>query len=145
MPLHAASMQAECMHGSAAGAKWRSCGALLRGDPGRTSLHAGDAEAVHRFECGLGARHGAMRGECMAQAASQRGLLQDLDTPLWGHHSWRRLADTVARATMNKSGASKQDIDLTFGWREAMYSQIMQYHYETRFNRERRYRVTMFM
>jgi hypothetical protein len=71
--------------------------------------------------------------------------LQGLDTPLWGHHSWRRLADTVARATMDRSGASEQDIDLTFGWREAMYSQVMQYHYETRFNRERRYRVTMFM
>jgi hypothetical protein len=26
-----------------------------------------------------------------------------------------------------------------------MYSQVMQYHYETRFNRERRYRVTMYL
>jgi hypothetical protein len=71
--------------------------------------------------------------------------LQGLDAPLWGHHSWRRLADTVARATMAKSGVSEQDIDLVFGWLEKMYSQRMQYHYETRFNRDRRYRVTMFM
>jgi hypothetical protein len=71
--------------------------------------------------------------------------LQGLETPLWGHHSWRRLADTLARATMAKSNATEQDIDLTFGWRENMYSQVMQYHYETRFNRERRFRVTMFL
>jgi hypothetical protein len=71
--------------------------------------------------------------------------LQGLESPLWGHHSWRRLADTLARATMAKSGSSEQDIDLTFGWRENMYSQVMQYHYETRFNRERRYRVTMYL
>ena len=46
---------------------------------------------------------------------------------------------------MGRSGASEQDIDLVFGWMENMYSQRMQYHYETRFNRERRYRVTMFL
>ena len=71
--------------------------------------------------------------------------LQGLEHPLWGHHSWRRLADTVARATMAKSGVSEQDIDLVFGWLEKMYSQRMQYHYETRFNRDRRYRVTMYL
>jgi hypothetical protein len=71
--------------------------------------------------------------------------LQGLDEPLWGHHSFRRLADTVARATMARSGASEQDIDLVFGWMEKMYSQRMQYHYETRFNRDKRYRVTMFL
>ena len=71
--------------------------------------------------------------------------LQGLDSPLWGHHSFRRLADTVARATMAKSGASEQEIDLVFGWQEQMYSRKMQYHYETRFNRDRRYRVTMFL
>jgi hypothetical protein len=71
--------------------------------------------------------------------------LQGLEEPLWGHHSFRRLADTVARATMAKSGASEQDIDLVFGWMEKMYSQRMQYHYETRFNRDKRYRVTMFL
>jgi len=71
--------------------------------------------------------------------------LQGLETPLWGHHSWRRLADTVARASMAKTGVTEQDIDIVFGWQENMYSQRMQYHYETRFNREKRYRVTMYL
>ena len=71
--------------------------------------------------------------------------LQGLDSPLWGHHSLRRCADTVARATMAKSGVSEQDIDLVFGWLEAMYSHRMQLHYETRFNRDKRYRVTMYL
>jgi len=71
--------------------------------------------------------------------------LQGMDSPLWGHHSNRRMADTVARQTMAKSGATEYDIDLVFGWQERMYSQKMQLHYETRFNREQRYRVTMFL
>ena len=56
-----------------------------------------------------------------------------------------RQADTVARATMGRSGSTEQDIDLTFGWNERMYNQKMQYHYETRFNRDKRYRVTMYL
>ena len=42
-------------------------------------------------------------------------------------------------------GVSERDIDLVFGWQEAMYSRKMQDHYETRFNRDRRYRVTMYL
>ena len=42
--------------------------------------------------------------------------LQGLDEPLWGHHSCRRCADSVARATMSQTGATEDDIDLTFGW-----------------------------
>ena len=71
--------------------------------------------------------------------------LQGLDEPLWGHHSFRRCADSVARATMSQTGATEDDIDLTFGWQEKMYNQRMQYHYATRFNREKRYRVTMLL
>ena len=71
--------------------------------------------------------------------------MQGLESPLWGHHSFRRCADTVARATMARSGVSEQDIDLVFGWLEAMYSHRMQYHYETRFIRDKRYRVTMYL
>ena len=62
--------------------------------------------------------------------------------PLWGHHSFRRFADTVARQTMAETGATEQDIDLTFGWLEAMYSQKMQIHYESKFVREKRKAVT---
>ena len=68
--------------------------------------------------------------------------LQGLAKPRWGHHSFRRMADTVARQTMSITGASEQDIDLIFGWSERMYSQKMQVHYESRFDRERRKIVT---
>ena len=68
--------------------------------------------------------------------------LQGLAAPLWGHHSLRRLADTVARQTREISGASEQDIDMIFGWLEAMYSHRMQLHYESRFDRTRRSMVT---
>jgi hypothetical protein len=63
-------------------------------------------------------------------------------TPLWGHHSFRRFADTVARQTRGETGASEQDIDLMFGWMEAFYSARMQLHYESYFVRERRCAVT---
>ena len=71
--------------------------------------------------------------------------LAGLEEPLWGHHSWRRLADTVARQTRAETGVSEADIDHVFGWREAFYSKLMQIHYESRFTRERRYRVTMML
>ena len=68
--------------------------------------------------------------------------LQGLSEPLWGYHSFRRFADTVARQTMSETGATEQDIDLVFGWMEAMYSQRMQVHYESTFVREKRKAVT---
>ena len=68
--------------------------------------------------------------------------LQGLAKPLWGHHSNRRGADTVARQTMSVTGATEQDIDLTFGWQEAMYSARMQIHYESKYDREKRKAVT---
>ena len=71
--------------------------------------------------------------------------LGGLEDPLWGHHSLRRLADTVARQTMARSGATEMDIDLTFGWQERMYSQKMQHHYESLFTRDVRHRVTMYL
>uniref|UniRef100_A0A7S2IKX2 Uncharacterized protein n=1 Tax=Haptolina brevifila TaxID=156173 RepID=A0A7S2IKX2_9EUKA len=71
--------------------------------------------------------------------------LQGLTEPLWGHHSLRRLADTVARVTMDRTGVREDDIDLIFGWNEKMYNQTMQHHYATRFNREKRYRVTRYL
>lgn len=68
--------------------------------------------------------------------------LQGHATPLWGHHSFRRFADTCARETMRTTGATEQDIDIIFGWMEAFYSQKMQNLYESRFTREVRCRVT---
>ena len=52
------------------------------------------------------------------------------------------MADTVARQTMSTTGASEQDIDLIFGWNERLYSQKMQVHYESKFDREKRKVVT---
>jgi hypothetical protein len=68
--------------------------------------------------------------------------LAGLASPLWGHHSFRRFADTVARQTRSETGATEQDIDLMFGWMEAYYSARMQIHYESYFVRERRCAVT---
>ena len=68
--------------------------------------------------------------------------LQGLAKPEWGHHSNRRCSDTVARQTRSETGASEQDIDLVFGWQEAMYSARMQLHYESKFDREARKVVT---
>ena len=45
--------------------------------------------------------------------------LQGFGAPLWGHHSLRRFADTVARETMATTGATEQDIDIIFGWLES--------------------------
>ena len=68
--------------------------------------------------------------------------LRGLAAPLWGHHSARRFADTVARQTMKETGATEQDIDMVFGWQEAFYSRKMQIHYDTSFTRDRRSCVT---
>ena len=46
--------------------------------------------------------------------------LQGREAPQWGHHSFRRFADTVARTTRGETGATEQDIDIIFGWLEAM-------------------------
>ena len=89
-------------------------------------------------------------GQVLQQAweESQRGPpdpeldLQGFAEPLWGHHSFRRFADSVARQTMALSGATEQDIDLYFGWMERFYNQKMQVHYESRFDRTRRTAVT---
>ena len=68
--------------------------------------------------------------------------LQGLPAPQWGHHSFRRGADTVARQTRRESGATEADIDLIFGWNESFYSSQMQLHYESTFDRTRRTAVT---
>ena len=71
--------------------------------------------------------------------------LQGLAEPLWGHHSLRRGADTVARHTMHLTGATERDIDLLFGWSEYLYKKVMQLHYESNMDRDRRSRVTSMM
>ena len=68
--------------------------------------------------------------------------LEGREAPVFGEHSNRRLANTVARRTMEQTGASEMDIDLTLGWQERMYTSRMSIHYEQRFTRERRAAVT---
>ena len=51
-------------------------------------------------------------------------------------------ADTVARQTMHLTGATERDIDIIFGWNEALYHAIMQLHYESNLQREKRSMVT---
>ena len=71
--------------------------------------------------------------------------LRGLAEPLWGHHSIRRGADTVARQTMHITGATERDIDIIFGWNEALYHAIMQLHYESNLQWEKRCMVTSMM
>ena len=94
-----------------------------------------------------------MLHECLPKAydlANADGPDPDLDLrgliePLWGHHSIRRGADTMARNTMHITGATERDIDMIFGWNEHMYRAIMQLHYESNLQRDRRAKVTSMM
>ena len=43
---------------------------------------------------------------------------------------------------MEQTGVTEADIDIIFGWQEAFYSQKMQRHYESHFDRIRRAAVT---
>ena len=82
----------------------------------------------------------------LAQALGDDELdLRGLPAPLWGHHSIRRGADTVTRQTMHITGATERDIDIIFGWNEALYHAMMQLHYESNLQREKRCVVTSMM
>ena len=50
--------------------------------------------------------------------------------PKWTTHSLRRLADTSARQYMEVTGTTEAEIDLYFGWHEAILLKEMQRHYE---------------
>ena len=94
-----------------------------------------------------------MLHECLPKAfemANANGPDPDLDLqglvqPLWGHHSLRRGADTRARHTMHLTGSTERDIDMIFGWNEHMYKAIMQLHYESNLQRDKRAKVTSLM
>ena len=55
--------------------------------------------------------------------------LQGLLIPKWGHHSWRRFCDKVAREWMVRLGYTSIDIDLYMGWNELIHHREMQLHY----------------
>ena len=69
--------------------------------------------------------------------------LEGLEEPKWAHHSFRRTADRLARASMQETGASKEDLDDMFGWNQAERAKDMQVHYAGRLERSKRARVTM--
>ena len=79
---------------------------------------------------------------------TQDGGDQDLilgkgrDTPHFAHHSWRRLADTVAEAKLARKECSEIDIELHFGWRLAKHKKKMRLHYSNRGARTARARLT---
>ena len=65
--------------------------------------------------------------------------------PQWAHHSLRRGSLTSARNDMQVTGATEQEIDIVYGWNEAMYSARMQLHYDSDFDFLRRAAVTSMM
>ena len=69
--------------------------------------------------------------------------LEGFDEPKWGHHTFRRTADKVARATASLTGATKEDNDDFFGWKQAERAKDMQSHYDLIRDRVQRARITM--
>ena len=49
---------------------------------------------------------------------------------MWTTRALRRLADSVARRDREKANVSEAEIDLYFGWHEAILLKEMQRHYE---------------
>ena len=69
--------------------------------------------------------------------------LDGLEKPKWGHQTFRRTADKIARATASQTGASKIDIDDMFGWKQAERAKDMQMHYSGYGDRVHRAAITM--
>ena len=69
------------------------------------------------------------------------------EQPKWSTHSLRRLAATTARRHRERSGATVDEIDLYFGWKEKVLKKAMQMHYAgmSLFERMRSARITGWM
>ena len=67
------------------------------------------------------------------------------DKPKFGHHSWRRLADTAATETLARGGCTATDVDLHFGWKLKKYAKTMQLHYANRGKRTARAKMVDMM
>ena len=63
------------------------------------------------------------------------------EAPRFAHHSWRRLADTVAEEAFARGECSEQDINLHFGWQLKKYKKKMRLHYADRGARTARARL----
>ena len=90
---------------------------------------------------------GAMRDAYeISKGMEEPDLEMDLagrEEPKWGHHSLRRGADRFARDSMAETGATKDDIDDLFGWKQRERALDMQLHYAGLRDRALRARVTM--
>jgi hypothetical protein len=69
--------------------------------------------------------------------------LAGLDSPKWGHHTFRRTSDKMARDAAEETGASKEDIDAHFGWKQRERQKDQQLAYAGLRDRTQRARVTM--
>ena len=61
--------------------------------------------------------------------------------PRFAHHSWRRLADSVAEECLAAGLCTAEDIELHFGWRLKDYKKLMRLHYADRGKRTARAKV----
>ena len=68
--------------------------------------------------------------------------LEGLEEPKWGHHTFRRTADRIARATMAITEVTEEDIDEHFGWKQAERAKVQQLSYAGRKHRSTRARIT---
>ena len=68
--------------------------------------------------------------------------LHGRESPKWAHHSVRRGSLTAARNDRQVTGATEQEIDIIYGWNEAMHNAKMQRHYDSDFDFLRRAAVT---
>ena len=120
-------------------------GPLIRGTHGALTTHMplDPGSTYQTLHDAMDVAHKLANKDSIDPGLDVQGLTDG--KPRWGHHSFRRLSDTVSRATREVTGATEQDIDLLFGWQEAFYSSKMQLHYENEFKRERRTKVTRLM
>ena len=64
--------------------------------------------------------------------------LQGHDAYRFGHHSWRRFADKIARDNQDFHELSPQEIDLYAGWNQKEHDHDMQQHYA---GQDRKHRI----
>ena len=91
----------------------------------------------------MGALRGAWDISSSMEEPDEELDLDGLESPKWGHQTFRRTADKIARASTSETGASKTDIDDMFGWKQAERAKDMQMHYSGYGDRVHRAKITM--
>ena len=68
--------------------------------------------------------------EAMEEKDTELDLMgSDPRKPKFGNHWARRKSDKTARETMEKTGATPEDIDDQYGWRQKERRKVQQLHY----------------